>query len=83
MIDRWRAAKSMTRRCSAAPSDAPKRLSGYVWLCIIRHHAHSEWIERAATEKVSETVAAAVLLICESRPVHEVVANSHRGSLRG
>jgi hypothetical protein len=34
----------------------------------------SEWIEWAATEKVSETVAAAVLLICESRPVHEVVA---------
>ena len=34
----------------------------------------SEWIEWAATEKVSETVAAAVLLICETRPVHDVVA---------
>jgi hypothetical protein len=34
----------------------------------------SEWIKWAATEKVSETVAAAVLLICETRPVHEVVA---------
>ena len=33
-----------------------------------------QWIEWAATEKVSETVAAAVLLICETRPVHEVVA---------
>ena len=33
--------------------------------------SRSEW---AATEKVSETVAAAVLLICESRLVHEVVA---------
>ena len=34
----------------------------------------SEWIEWAAKEKASETVAAAVLLICETRPVHEVVA---------
>ena len=34
----------------------------------------SEWIKWAATEKVSETVAAAVLLICETRPVQEVVA---------
>ena len=34
----------------------------------------SEWIEWAAKEEVSETVAAAVLLICETRPVHEVVA---------
>ena len=34
----------------------------------------SEWIKWAATEKVSETVAAAVLLICETRLVHEVVA---------
>jgi hypothetical protein len=34
----------------------------------------SEWIEWAANEKVSETVAAALLLICQSRPVHEVVA---------
>ena len=40
----------------------------------IRHHAQFEWIEWAATEKVSETVAAPVLLICEGRPVHEVVA---------
>ena len=34
----------------------------------------SEWIEWAAKEKASETVAAALLLICETRPVHEVVA---------
>ena len=34
----------------------------------------SEWIEWATKEKASETVAAAVLLICETRPVHEVVA---------
>ena len=34
----------------------------------------SEWIKWAATEKVSETVAAAVLLICETRAVQEVVA---------
>ena len=34
----------------------------------------SEWIEWAANEKVSETVAAAVLLICQTRPLHEVVA---------
>ena len=33
-----------------------------------------EWIEWAAKEKASETVAAAVLLICETRPVHEVAA---------
>ena len=33
-----------------------------------------EWIEWAAKEKASETVAAAVLLICETRPVHDVVA---------
>ena len=48
-------------------------------LCLVMSNTYgitlnSEWIERAATEKVSETVAAAVLLICESRPVHEVVA---------
>ena len=35
---------------------------------------NSEWIEWATKEKASETVAAAVLLICETRPVHEVVA---------
>jgi len=34
----------------------------------------SEWIEWATKEKAPETVAAAVLLICETRPVHEVVA---------
>ena len=34
----------------------------------------SEWIEWAAKEKASEAVAAALLLICETRPVHEVVA---------
>ena len=34
----------------------------------------SAWTEWAAKEEVSETVAAAVLLICETRPVHEVVA---------
>jgi hypothetical protein len=35
----------------------------------------SEWIEWAAKENVPETVAAAaLLLICETRPVHEVVA---------
>ena len=33
-----------------------------------------EWIEWATKEKASETVAAAVLLICETRPIHEVVA---------
>ena len=33
----------------------------------------SEWIEWATKEKASETVAAAVLLICD-RPVHEVAA---------
>ena len=32
------------------------------------------WIEWAAKEKVSETVAAALLLICETRPAHEVMA---------
>ena len=32
------------------------------------------WIAWAAKEKVSETVAAAVLLICQNRPAHEVVA---------
>ena len=35
---------------------------------------NSEWIEWAAKEKTSETVAAALLLICETRPVHEVAA---------
>ena len=35
---------------------------------------YSEWIEWAAKEKASETVAAALLLICETRPVHEVTA---------
>ena len=34
----------------------------------------SAWTEWAAKEEVSETVAAAVLLICETRPVHEVGA---------
>ena len=34
----------------------------------------SEWIEWAAKEKASETVAAALLLICETRPVHEAAA---------
>ena len=34
----------------------------------------SEWIEWATKEKASETVAAAVLLICETRPPNEVVA---------
>jgi hypothetical protein len=34
----------------------------------------SAWTEWAAKEEVSETVAAALLLICETRPVHEVVA---------
>ena len=34
----------------------------------------SAWTEWAATEKVSETVAAAVLLICKTCPLHEVVA---------
>ena len=34
----------------------------------------SEWIEWAAKEKASETVAAALLLICETRPAHEVAA---------
>ena len=48
-------------------------------LCLVMSNTYgitldSEWIEWAATEKVSETVAAPVLLICESRPVHEVVA---------
>ena len=32
------------------------------------------WIAWAAKERVSETVAAAVLLICQNRPAHEVVA---------
>ena len=40
----------------------------------IRHHAQFAWTEWAAKEEVSDTVAAAVLLICETRPVHEVVA---------
>ena len=40
------------------------------------------WTEWAATEKVSETVAAAVLLICKTCPVHEVVAKFTPGSLR-
>ena len=35
---------------------------------------NSAWTEWAAKEEVSETVAAAVLLICETRPVHDVVA---------
>ena len=35
---------------------------------------NSEWTEWATKEKASETVAAAVLLICETRPVHEVAA---------
>ena len=34
----------------------------------------TEWTEWAAKEKVSETAAAAVLLICETRPLHKVVA---------
>ena len=34
----------------------------------------SAWTEWAAKERVSETVTAAVLLICETRPVHEVAA---------
>jgi hypothetical protein len=33
-----------------------------------------EWIVWAAKERVSETVAAAVLLICQNRPAYEVVA---------
>jgi hypothetical protein len=31
----------------------------------------SEWIEWAAEEKVSDTVAAAVLLICGTRRLHD------------
>ena len=34
----------------------------------------SEWIEWAAKEKASETVAAALLLICETHALHEVAA---------
>ena len=34
----------------------------------------SEWIEWAAKERASETVAAAVMLICETRPVDEAAA---------
>jgi hypothetical protein len=33
----------------------------------------SAWTEWAAKQEVSETVAAAVLLICQTRPLHEVV----------
>ena len=40
----------------------------------IWHHARFARTEWAAKEEVSETIAAAVLLICETRPVHEVVA---------
>ena len=36
--------------------------------------ALDSWTEWAATEKVSETVAAEVLLICQTRPLQEVVA---------
>ena len=32
----------------------------------------SAWTEWAAREEVSETIAAAVLLICQTRPVHEL-----------
>jgi len=56
-------------------ADAPNRLSGYVFgsnpYGITLDCA---WIAWAAEEKVSETVAAAVLLICQNRPGHEVVA---------
>jgi hypothetical protein len=37
------------------------------------------WTEWAAKERVSETVAAAVLLICETRPLHEVVGKLTTG----
>jgi hypothetical protein len=43
----------------------------------------SEWLEWAAKEKVSETVAAAVLLICRTRPLHQVVETHTWGSLTG
>jgi hypothetical protein len=33
----------------------------------------SAWIDWAAKEKISETVAAAVLLTCQTRPLHKVV----------
>ena len=39
----------------------------------------SEWIEWAAKERVSETVAAAVLLICETHALHEVAAKPAPG----
>jgi len=56
-------------------ADAPNRLSGYVFgsnpYGITLDCA---WIAWAAKERVSETVAAAVRLICQNRPAHEVVA---------
>ena len=43
----------------------------------------SAWTEWAAKEEVSETVAAAVLLICETALFTRSWPNLHRGSLRG
>ena len=66
--------------CSAR-ADALNRRSGIYSAMSNRYGItlDSEWIEWAAKEKVSETVAAALLLICETRPLHKVVAKLTSG----